>query len=96
LPPPDVAVYPNSLNQHLRAVRGEKKRLDGSYPDNLLAGLLYYRPRTRKRRIWFARLNGAPFRTLISLTLLYNLQSPVADTTRVISNANAAAGRGSP
>ncbi|ABE64652.1 hypothetical protein Nham_3979 [Nitrobacter hamburgensis X14] len=44
LPPPDVAVYPNSLNQHVRAMRGEKKRLDGSYPDNVLAGLPYYSP----------------------------------------------------
>lgn len=44
LPPPDVAVYPNSLNQHLRAMRGEKKRLDGSYPDNVLTGLPYYSP----------------------------------------------------
>jgi hypothetical protein len=44
LPPPDVAVYPNSLNQHLRAMRGEKKRLDGSYPGKVLAGLPYYSP----------------------------------------------------
>lgn len=42
--PPDVAVYPNSLNQHLRAMRGEKKRLNGSYPENVLAGLPYYAP----------------------------------------------------
>ncbi len=44
IPPPDVAVYPNSLNQHLRAMRGEKMRLNGSYPENVLAGLPYYSP----------------------------------------------------
>lgn len=44
VPSPDVAVYPNSLNQHLRAMRGEKKRLDGSYPENVLKGLPYYSP----------------------------------------------------
>ena len=40
--PPDVAVFPNSLNQHLRAMRGEKRRLDGTFPPNVLDGLPYY------------------------------------------------------
>ena len=40
----DFAVYPNSLNRHLRAMRGEKKRLDGNYPDDVLVDLSYYSP----------------------------------------------------
>jgi hypothetical protein len=40
----DFAVYPNSPNRHLRAMRGEKKRLDGSYPDDVLVDLPYYSP----------------------------------------------------
>lgn len=44
VPPPDVAVYPNSLNAHLRAMRGEKKRIDGTFPPNVLQGLPYYSP----------------------------------------------------
>jgi hypothetical protein len=42
LAPPDVAVYPNSLNAHLRSMRGEKKRLDGTFGENVLAGVPYY------------------------------------------------------
>lgn len=40
----DVAVYPNSLNQHVRAMRGEKRKLDGTFPPNILQGLPYYSP----------------------------------------------------